>query len=74
MASCAVPELCGASAPPIQPGDANLDQQFDTADIVAVLAANKFEKDEPATWAEGDWNGDRDFTTDDLILLLATLR
>ena len=44
-------------SPVIRAGDANLDQEFNTADVVAVLAGNKFEKDEDATWAEGDWDG-----------------
>ena len=70
----------------IRPGDANLDREFSTADVVAVLAANKFEKDVDATWAEGDWNaapndantyatgppaGDGRFGTLDIVATLA---
>ncbi|MFC1759734.1 hypothetical protein ACFL2H_13370 [Planctomycetota bacterium] len=41
----------------VQPGDANLDFHFDAADIVQVFQVAKFENNEPANWAEGDWNG-----------------
>ena len=67
-----------------QPGDANEDRQFDTADIVQVLASNKFETGQPATWGEGDWNaapdesisdaapvGDGVFSTTDVVAALA---
>ena len=72
--------------PLIQAGDSNLDRQFNTADIVQVLSANKFEQDVDATWAEGDWNGAPDdafryggdpppgdgrFTTLDIVAALA---
>ena len=67
-----------------QPGDANEDGSFDSADIVNVLASGKYETDEPATWSEGDWNaapdtglftgpppGDGQFNSLDIIAALA---
>jgi Ca2+-binding RTX toxin-like protein len=53
-------------------GDANLDGQFDTGDLVQVFKANEFEDDIDgnSTWAEGDFNADGDFDADDLILAL----
>ncbi len=57
-------------------GDANLDQFFDTDDLVLVLQAGEYE--DPVVgnsgWASGDWNGDGDFTTNDLVLALQTGR
>jgi hypothetical protein len=35
-------------------GDVNLDGKVDAADAQALLAAGKFDKDEPANWCEGD--------------------
>lgn len=35
-------------------GDVNLDGKVDGADGLALLQAGKFNKDEPATWCEGD--------------------
>lgn len=51
-------------------GDANLDGLFDSADLVTVFAAGKYEDhiDTNAGWAEGDWDGDGDFTTTDLVV------
>jgi hypothetical protein len=53
-------------------GDANLDRIFNSADLIQVLAAGKYEDNVPgnAGWAEGDWNGDGDFGTGDLVLAL----
>ena len=40
-------------------GDANLDLEFNSCDMVQVFAAGKYEKPgETATWEEGDWNGE----------------
>ena len=52
-------------------GDANLDLQFNSADLVEVLAAGTYEADVDAGWAEGDFNADGFFNTDDLIDALA---
>ncbi len=53
-------------------GDANLDGTFDSADLVQVLQRGRFEdaSGANASWAEGDWDGDRRFTTADLVLAL----
>ena len=50
-------------------GDANLDRQFDSADLVTVFQAGEYEDGITAnsTWASGDWNGDRDFNSSDLV-------
>ena len=51
-------------------GDANLDGQFDSGDLIAVFQAGQYE--DPllgnSSWATGDWNGDADFGTGDLIM------
>ncbi len=39
-------------------GDANLDGEFNSSDFVTVFGAAKYETGSPATWSEGDWNGD----------------
>jgi hypothetical protein len=58
-------------------GDANLDGEFNTTDLVQVFAAGKYEATErtpegdilnPATWSAGDWNTDGEFTSSDLVL------
>jgi hypothetical protein len=61
-------------------GDANLDGEFNTGDLVQVLEAGKYEKGwldewgypqgEVAGWSEGDWNGDGVFETGDLVKAL----
>ena len=48
-------------------GDANFDGQFNSSDFVTVFGAAKYEKNEPATWAEGDWNGDGVFSSSDFV-------
>jgi hypothetical protein len=53
------------------PGDADLNGQFDPIDIVAVSQANKYLKDEIATWADGDWNDDFRFDQLDLVAALS---
>ncbi len=42
-------------------GDANLDNEFNSGDLVSVFAAGKYETAEMAGWGEGDWNGDMSF-------------
>jgi outer membrane protein assembly factor BamB len=53
-------------------GDANLDGQFNTGDLIHVLIPGLYEDNIPnnATWATGDWDGDLDFGTGDLIIAL----
>jgi len=55
-------------------GDANLDRQFTSADLVAVFALGQYEDTVPGNsgWASGDWNGDGDFNTSDLVLAFQT--
>jgi hypothetical protein len=48
-------------------GDANLDGEFNSGDLVTVFQAGRFETGESATWAQGDWNADRFFNTSDII-------
>jgi hypothetical protein len=54
---------------PLAAGDANRDGQFDSADLVQVFQAGKYEDDveDNSTWEEGDWNGDGDFDSGDLV-------
>lgn len=51
-------------------GDANLDGEFNSSDLVQVFERNEFEDGIPlnSRWASGDWNGDREFDSQDLIL------
>jgi hypothetical protein len=51
-------------------GDANLDRAFDSSDLIETFESRKYEDDLPgnASWSEGDWDGDGDFTTGDLVL------
>ncbi len=53
-------------------GDANLDGVFDSGDLLAIFAAGEFEDNIPLNsgWADGDWDGDGEFGTSDLILAL----
>ncbi len=54
-----------------QAGDANGDGRFDSADLVQVLVAGKYDTGQAdAGWTSGDWNGDGLFNSDDLILAL----
>jgi hypothetical protein len=55
-------------------GDANLDRQFDSEDLVQVLAAGQYEDSLPdnSHWASGDWNADGEFDSGDLVLALQT--
>ena len=48
-------------------GDANLDSEFNSGDLVAVFTAGKYETGEMAGWAEGDWDGDMAFGSGDLV-------
>ena len=48
-------------------GDANLDGEFESGDLVGVFTAGKYEKEVEAGWAEGDWNGDGEFTSGDFV-------
>jgi len=51
-------------------GDANLDGEFDSGDLVAVFGAGEYEDtvSENSGWIDGDWDGDGDFTSGDLVV------
>lgn len=51
-------------------GDADLNGQFNTQDLIKVFVAAEYEDDieNNSTWATGDWNGDFEFDSTDLIL------
>lgn len=53
-------------------GDTNRDGFFDSSDIIQVFGSGHYEDGLPlnSTFAEGDWNGDREFTSADLITAL----
>ncbi len=52
-------------------GDANLDKEFNSSDLVQVFGGGKYELDTDASWGEGDWDGDRRFGTGDLVAAFA---
>lgn len=54
-------------------GDANLDGEFASSDLIDVFMAGEYEDviDGNSGWATGDWDGDGDFTTSDLVLALS---
>jgi hypothetical protein len=49
-------------------GDSNFDGEFNSADFVAVFQVGKYEQDTPATYAEGDWDGDLVFASGDFVV------
>lgn len=51
-------------------GDANLDGQFNSSDLVAVFETGEYEDGVPAnsTWSTGDWNADGEFNTTDMVV------
>lgn len=53
-------------------GDANLDGEFNTGDLVSVLEIGEYEDllTENSGWSDGDWNADREFDTQDFVLAL----
>jgi hypothetical protein len=52
-------------------GDANLDGEFNSTDLVEILAAGTYESDVDAGWASGDFNASERFDSGDLIDALA---
>jgi hypothetical protein len=54
-------------------GDSNLDGEFNSGDLVDVLSHGKYEdtEEDNAGWADGDWDGDLDFTTTDFVIALS---
>lgn len=51
------------------PGDANLDGEFSSADLVLIFQGGQYEDstEKNSTWSTGDFDGDREFTTSDLV-------
>lgn len=49
-------------------GDANLDDVFDSTDMVSVFVAGLYETDQPASWTQGDWSGDALFDSSDMVV------
>lgn len=49
-------------------GDANVDGEFNSGDLVSVFQKGKFEQDVDATWEEGDWSGDNRFSSTDFVV------
>ena len=52
-------------------GDANLDGEFNTSDLVQVLAAGTYEQDVAAVWTTGDFTGDGRADSSDLVAALS---
>ena len=48
-------------------GDANLDSEFNSSDMVQVFVAGKYETVEAASWSEGAWNADAVFDSGDMV-------
>ncbi len=48
-------------------GDASLNGEFDSSDMVQVFTAGKYETDLDASWGEGDWNADSIFDSRDMV-------
>jgi hypothetical protein len=52
-------------------GDANLNGEFNSSDLVDVLATGTYEQDVESGWASGDFNSDRRTSSSDLVAALA---
>jgi hypothetical protein len=52
-------------------GDANLDLEFNSGDLVSVLASGTYENNVDAVWSTGDFNGDGRTSSADLVAALA---
>ncbi len=52
-------------------GDANLDGEFNSGDLVVVLSAGAYEVDTDAVWSSGDFNGDGRANSGDLVAALS---
>jgi hypothetical protein len=52
-------------------GDADLDGEFNSSDLVTVLASGTYENDIDATWTTGDFNADGRTNSGDLVAALA---
>jgi hypothetical protein len=52
-------------------GDANLDLEFNSSDMVQVFVGGKYETLQEATWGEGDFTGDKVFDSGDMVAAFA---
>jgi hypothetical protein len=52
-------------------GDADLNGEFNSSDLVTVLASGTYEADVAAVWSTGDFNGDGRANSSDLVAALA---
>jgi hypothetical protein len=52
-------------------GDADLDGEFSSSDLVVVLATGTYEVDVASVWTSGDFNGDGRTNSSDLVAALA---
>jgi hypothetical protein len=52
-------------------GDADLNGEFNSGDLVIVLASGTYEADVPSVWSTGDFNGDGRTNSSDLVAALA---
>lgn len=50
-------------------GDANLDGEFNSGDLVSVFTVGEYEDmvEGNSTWADGDWDGNGDFDSSDFV-------
>ena len=48
-------------------GDANLNGEFNSGDMVQVFVRGLYETGQPAGWEDGDWNGDTVFGSGDMV-------
>jgi MYXO-CTERM domain-containing protein len=52
-------------------GDADLNGEFNSSDLIQVLASGTYETDTPSAWTSGDFNGDARTNSTDLVAALA---
>jgi hypothetical protein len=52
-------------------GDANLNGEFNSGDLVIVFTAGKYETGQAAGWSDGDWDGNLTFGSGDLVVAFA---
>ena len=52
-------------------GDANLDGEFNSGDLVVVLSSGTYEADIDSVWSTGDFNGDGRTNSGDLVAALS---
>ena len=52
-------------------GDANLDGEFSSSDLVVMLSSGAYESGASSTWSTGDFNGDGSTNSSDLVAALS---